>query len=135
MREIKFRVWDDSVGAKAYYSGDSIFISGHGRSLVDEFGEYLDENNTTKIEQYTGIKDVNGVEIYEGDLILANGIEYEVEWFNTSFWAIPHSGVGSSQPISNLYEYDGKNIEKIRVIANIHDDENVKNYGHEKVEE
>lgn len=69
MREIKFRVWEDSIEEKAYYSGDSIFISGHGISLVDEFGEYLDENNTTKIEQYTGIKDMNGVEVYEGDII------------------------------------------------------------------
>ena len=125
MREIKFRVFTKEYGVKNVneinYGRDGLIslIGSDGVGLLTRYGT----GKEAVIEQYTGIKDINGVEIYEGDVILAKSIEYEVEWYNTSFWAIPYSGVGSSQPISNLYEYDGKNIKKIRVIGNIHEDE------------
>lgn len=122
MRDIKFRVWDNDTDYMGYLYPDMTYMEGTGKWLIDDLGETLNMDDKT-IELYTGVKDINGVEIYEGDLILAKSIEYEVEWFNTSFWAIPYSGVGSSQPISNLYEYDGNNVEKIEVIGNIHEDE------------
>ena len=114
MREIKFRVFTKEYGVKKvneinYGSDESIsLIESDGVGLLTRYGT----GKEAVVEQYTGIKDMNGVEVYEGDLILAKGVEYEVEWYNTSFWAIPASGVGSSQPISNLYEYDGNNVKK-----------------------
>lgn len=117
MREIKFRAYDYD-NKRFEYDVQYNYDYELGSSFLD-----ILEDNHFAVEQYTGIKDINGVEIYEGDLILAKSIEYEVEWFNTSFWVIPYSGVGSSQPISNLYEYDGKNIKNIRVIGNTHEDE------------
>lgn len=124
MREIKFRVFTKEYGIKKVseinYGGDEsiALIGSEGVGLITRYGI----GKEAVIEQYTGIKDVNGVEVYEGDLILAKGIEYEVEWFNTSFWASPASSAYGSQPIADLYEYDRSNIaENIRVIGNIHE--------------
>ena len=59
MREIKFRVWDGKIGC---------FIKLCETNILKDnvIGSNL---SSVVIEQYTGLKDKNGVEICEGDLI------------------------------------------------------------------
>lgn len=107
-RDIKFRLWD-------------------GRRLrpweeISMFHMYcFDEDMTKKNdvwEEYTGLKDVNGVEIYDGDY-LANErgksrMIFKVEWFNGAWWVIPVTQYGSSQTLS---QYMNRTVE---IIGNVH---------------
>ena len=74
MKEIKFRVWDNDLEIMSYsaaeifitFSDDGICI---GYKIDDEIDDY-------ELMQYIGLKDKNGKEIYEGDIV--KFFEYKV---------------------------------------------------------
>ena len=67
MKEIKFRVWDNDLEIMSY-SDTEIFIAFSSDGICIGY-EIDDEIDDYELMQYTGHKDKNGKEIYEGDVI------------------------------------------------------------------
>lgn len=125
-REIKYRVWDEEK--KKYRNkidnNDEMVLHPDGQFKIEKgwciiSGDFV-------IEQYTGLKDKNGKEIYEGDIVrekidfnskMTDGtFEYEVCWDeDTLSWGL--KAIGPESIHSDLWECN----QSLEVIGNIHE--------------
>lgn len=91
MREIKFRAWDKESKTMIY----DTFPNGLSSSDI------LARWNPEWIMQYTGLKDKNGKEIYEGDILKqAGGFIFKVGFKDGKFML--DNEVGKDWEIANM---------------------------------
>lgn len=72
---------------------------------------------STTVGQFTGLTDKNGKEIYEGDILLNNGIRRIVEWKYGTFGLSMHE---NGFPFQAFYELPVPVVDSA-VIGSIHD--------------
>lgn len=114
MREIKFRIWADGVMYEPFELVEMFGISGNYVQVTDR------NDNGDKIlrkgyfvMQYTGLKDKNGKEIYESDILDNGGV---IKWIEDGFW-VSHSHTGKESIRLRDWNYKQSNV-----IGNIYED-------------
>ena len=129
MREIKFRAWDeerkkyciDREWVEYYHYGDGLMKAKNYRR-----GPNQNQSQDLLIEQYTGLKDGNGQEVFEGDVIkmiaLHNdhhqkgAVDYASIYFSHGQFCIALDGHKIGTPLFNV-----KLSSSVEVIGNIHE--------------
>lgn len=123
MRELGFRAWSNEHNRYC----DFVTIDENGRWIgwIKSSGVYLTTVDIV-IEQDTGLKDKNGKEIHEGDIIqeeidlnskMTDGIfKYRVYWDEEELcWGVEH--IGKESIHTELWQCDSSR----EVIGNIHE--------------
>ena len=127
MRDIKFRCWDTENKEMLDIQELDYRDSYNGQPMIRTtmYSDYYDTEDMI-LMQYTGLKDKNGKEIYEGDIIYCkkyiggNWIEYCIEKgyvnFNNGEFGL-YRKQGYYQSLYKFKEYD----YEFEVIGNMYD--------------
>lgn len=85
-RPIKFRVWHNAKKKWIHGPGDEVNLFGETILLGQFMPVPIEELNDCVAEQFTGILDKNGKEIYEGDIIRDTWKENHPYGYDSEGW-------------------------------------------------
>lgn len=138
-REIKFRAWDDHYKYMNYkvlvgiygewekvkdyknYTACSMWIESNkvDYECKPHWAHFEPYHKDIHLMQYTGLKDKNGVEIYEGDILFDRYFYWEVYFDDGAFW---RRWLYPDLEGDREEEYLGGTTNDLEVIGNIYEE-------------
>ena len=118
-REIKFRAWDSWNEAMHYPAGEKFVLQFDG--TIGHFNGKTYDTVEWVLMQFTGLKDKNGDEIYEGDIIKFK-VEFEDQEYDNGIVRWSPGGYWTSQIENDLEELLSEELNDLEgeIIGNVH---------------
>lgn len=131
MREIKFRAWNKEYGEMCYSTNVALYEKRefYPFGIIVGFSHY--PTNDWELMQYTGLRDKNGKEVYEGDIVrytfdnpdsvlsTENGLKIRTGKIFWQEWRASFA-IGCQMANNDLFKYV-RNGNRVEVIGNIYE--------------
>ena len=121
MREIKFRAWNETI--KKYIPWEHLIDNSDPWPLACLAGSYV------TFEQFTGLRDKNGKEIYEGDIVDSDRGDTMVRG------AVAWKADAAFRLDTDADSWDLDCYVSLEIVGNIHENANLLNHANADVKE
>lgn len=127
-REIKFRIWDNAdkkyLSLQDYQDLGAIEVENDGTLTLSPRFRFLTSMMIMPKrfipQQYVGLKDKNGVEVYEGDKVMFDYEWTEPDEIGVITW---NKDTASFQIKGHIPSSSMKHLDRMKVIGNIYENE------------
>ena len=115
MREIKYRIWDFDK-KEMIYPDDStlIVLSNKGNYYTWDLRDEPEIFTNIELMQYTGLRDKNGKEIFEGDIVHSNRYEINKELYVIKYISPAYYLINEIYNLESIF----KNSSDFEIIGN-----------------
>lgn len=115
MREFKFRAWNPKTNKMMFKKDGTLFFDSEG-AFPDKVIDVTHGHHKWEWMQYTGVKDKNGKEVFEGDVVKNNDELCDIYYSFEGAWKMGLNGQRKSN--DHVFLQEEKHSE---VIGNIYE--------------